>query len=73
MQEWERGRRHHDGEDPGPAHPMVDALRNAKDLQAITRDHGTMMAAFVDEDAVIRGEMESPGPPVKEVRPGHYE
>ena len=52
---------------------MVDALRNAKDLQAITRDHGTMMAAFVDEDAVMRGEMESPGPHVTEVRPGHYE
>ncbi len=73
LHEWERGKRHHEGEDPGPAHPLVDALRNAKDLEAIMREHGTMMAAFVDEDAVMRGEMEEPGPPVKEVRPGHYE
>ena len=73
VHEWERGKRHHDGEDPGPAHPLLDALRNAKDLEAIVRVHGTMMRAFVDEDAVMRGEMERPGPPVKEVRPGHYE
>jgi len=37
---------------------MVDALRDAKDLEAIIKEHGTMMAAFVDEDAVIRGEVE---------------
>jgi hypothetical protein len=73
LHEWERGKRHHDGEDPGPAHPMVDALRDAKDLPAIVREHGTMMATFVDEDAVMRGEMERPGPTVTEVRPGHYE
>ena len=59
LHEYERGRRHHDDEEPGPAHPMVDALSNAKDLKGIMREHGTMMAAFVDEDAVIRGEMES--------------
>jgi hypothetical protein len=52
---------------------MVGALRDAKDLQAIVRENGTMMAAFVDEAAVMRGEMEKPGPPVKEVRPGQYE
>ena len=62
-----------DGEDPGPAHPMVNALRNARDLEAIMKEHGTMMAAFVDEDAVMRGEMEAPGPPVREVSPGRYE
>jgi hypothetical protein len=73
LHEWERGKRHHEGEDPGPAHPLVDALTNAKDLQAITREYGMMMAAFADEDAIMRGEAESPGPPVKEVRPGHYE
>jgi hypothetical protein len=73
MHEYERGRRHHDGEDPGPAHPMVDALRDAKDLQAIMREHGTMMAAFVDEDAVMRGEREQPGPPARETSPGVYE
>lgn len=73
LHEYERGRRHHDGEDPGPAHPMVGALRDAKDLEAIMKEHGTMMGAFVDEDAIMRGEAESPGPPVEEVRPGHYE
>jgi hypothetical protein len=36
-------------------------------------EQGTMLAHFVGEDAIIRGEMERPGPPVKEVRPGHYE
>jgi hypothetical protein len=73
LHEYERGRRHLNGEDPGPAHPMVDALSKAKNLEAIMREHGTMMGAFVDEDAIMRGEMERPGPPVKEVRPGHYE
>jgi hypothetical protein len=73
MHEYERGKRHHEGEDPGPAHPMVDALRDAKDIKAIMSEHGTMMGAFVDEDAVMRGEAERPGPPVREVRPGHYE
>ena len=71
--EWERGKRHHAGEDPGPAHPLVGALRNAKNLEAIMREHGTRMGAFVDEDEVMRGERERPGPPVKEVRPGLYE
>jgi len=71
--EYERGRRHYDGEDPGPAHPMLGALRNAKDLEAIVKEHGEMMRAFVDEDNVMRGEAESPGPSVKEVRPGYYE
>jgi hypothetical protein len=73
MHEYERGKRHHDGEDPGPAHPMVDALRDARDLEAIMREHGTMMAAFVDEDAVVRGEVERTGPPVRETSPGVYE
>ncbi len=73
LHEWERGKRHHEGEDPGPAHPMVDALRDAKDIKAIMKAHGTMMGAFVGEDAIMRAEMERPGPPVKEARPGHYE
>ena len=73
MFEWERGRRHHAGEDPGPAHPLVGALRNARDIEAIMREHGTMMGAFVDEDQVMRGERERPGSPVKETRPGLYE
>ena len=73
MHEWERGRRHHAGEDPGPPHPMVGALRNAKNLEAIMREHGTMMGAFADEDEEMRGERERPGPPVKETHPCLYE
>jgi hypothetical protein len=73
LHEWERGKRHHDGEDPGPAHPMVDALRDAKDLEAIMKAHGTMMGAFMGEDAIMRGERQRPGPPVRETSPGVYE
>jgi len=73
IHEWERGKRYYEGQDPGPAHPMVDALRDAKDLEAIVKEHGTMLGAFVGEDQAMRGEAEWPGPPVKEVRPGHYE
>ena len=71
--EHERGRRHDAGEDPGPAHPMVEALHKAKNLQAVMQEHGTMMGFFVGEDEIMRGERERPGPPVKEVGPGRYE
>jgi hypothetical protein len=73
MHESERWRRNFHGEEPGPAHPLVEALRKAKNLEALVAEQGTMLAHFVGEDAIIRGEMERPGPPVKEVRPGHYE
>lgn len=65
LHEYNRGKRHYDDEDPGPAHPLVEALRNAKDLQGVIAEHGTIMGHFVGEDAIIRGEMERPGPPVK--------
>jgi len=73
MHEYERGRRHHDGEDPGPPHPLVEALRQATNLDELVRDQGTMLYHFLGEDAIIRGEMERPGPPVREVSPGRYE
>ena len=73
LHEYERGRRHHEGEDPGPAHPMIDALRNAKDLEALMPGHGTILGALVAEDTVYRGERERPRPPVREVGSGHYE
>jgi hypothetical protein len=37
------------------------------------REYGTLLGCFVDEDAIMRGEMERPGPPVKETSPGVYE
>jgi hypothetical protein len=73
LHEFERGSKHINGEDPGPAHPLVEALRKAKDLEAVVADHGTFLGALVGEDAIMRGEMERSGPPVREVRLGHYE
>jgi hypothetical protein len=71
MHEFDRGTKHIRGEDP--AHPLVEALRKAKDLEAIVSEHGTLLGALVGEGEVMRGEAERLGPPVKEVRPGHYE
>ena len=73
MHEWDRGGLHLDGEDPGPAHPMIEALRQAKDLEAVVREHGTLLGELVGEDAIIRGEAERPGPPVRETSAGVYE
>ncbi len=73
LHEMDRGGRQEAGEDPGPAHPLVEALRGAENLEGLTRQYGTLVAAWVDEDAVIRGEMERSGPPVRETSPGVYE
>ncbi len=73
--EFERGRRHFNGEDPGPAHPVIEALRKAEDgeLARLISEHGTMVGTMVAEDSIIRGERERPGPPVTERSPGVYE
>jgi hypothetical protein len=42
-------------------------------LKGIVAEHGTLLGALVGEDQVMSGEAERQGPPVKEVRPGHYE
>ncbi len=67
MHEAERGRRHYFGEDPGPAHPFIEALRNAREgeLERLVPTEGTFLALLVGEDEIIRGERERPGPPVK--------
>jgi hypothetical protein len=64
-----------DGEDPGPAHPFVEALRNAApgEVERLVPTQGTMILHFLGEDAIMRGEMERPGPPVRETSPGVYE
>lgn len=64
MHETERSGRHFDGEDPGPAHPFVVALRTATNLEALMSEHGTMLGFWVGEDAIARGLAERPGPPV---------
>jgi hypothetical protein len=73
--EFERGRRHENGEDPGPPHPVIEALRQAEDgeLARLISTHGTMVGILVAEDAIISGERERPGPPVTERSPGIYE
>jgi hypothetical protein len=75
LYEYERGRRHYDGEDPGPAHPMVEALRGAAEgeVERLVPTQGTLITAWLGEDAIVRGEMERPGPPVVETSPGVYE
>jgi len=75
VHEFERGRRHSSGEDPGPAHPVIEALRQAEDgeLARLVDEYGTMVGILVAEDAIIRGERERPGPPVTETAPGVYE
>ena len=67
LHEYERGARHFDGEDPGPAHPMIEALRNAAEgeVERLTPTLGTLILNWLGEDEVIRGERERPGPPVK--------
>jgi len=75
MHEYERGRRSDAGEDPGPAHPFVEALRNAKpgEVDRLVPTQGTMITLWLGEDEIIRGERERRGPPVTERSPGVYE
>ena len=75
VHEFERGGRHYVGDDPGPAHPLVEALRDAApgELERLIPVHGTIIGLFVGEDEIIRGERDRPGPPVRETSPGVYE
>ena len=75
LHESERGRRHYFGEEPGPAHPMIEALRKVSDeeMARILSQHGTLVGMMVGEDQIMRGERERPGPPVRETSPGVYE
>ncbi len=72
IQEYQRGRRHFDGEEPGPAHPFVEALRNAApgEVERLVPTQGTIITLWLGEDAVIRGLRERPGPPATEPAPG---
>ena len=67
VHEFERDRRHYFGEKPGPAHPMIEALRKVSDeeMARVIREHGMLLGHLVGEDANIRGEIERPGPPAK--------
>lgn len=65
LHEPERGGRHFDGEDSGPAHPFVVALRTATNLEALMSEQGTMFGFWVGEDEIVRGLRERSGPPVR--------
>ncbi len=75
LHETARGRRSYFGEDLGPAHPMIEALRKVSDaeLRRVMSEHGTMLGQLVGEDMIMRGERERPGRPVRETSPGVYE
>ena len=75
LHEYDRGKRHFDGEDSGPTHPFVKALRNAApgEVERLVPREGTCILHFLGEDAIMRGERERPGPADRETSPGVYE
>jgi hypothetical protein len=75
LHEYERGNRHFDGKEPGPAHPFVEALRDAAEGEAerLASTQGTMILFWLGEDEIVRGVRERPGPRVRETSPGVYE
>lgn len=75
LDEFERGGRHYEGEDPGPAHPFTEALRDAApgEVERLVPMHGTIISFWLGEDQILRGERARPGTPTRGVRPGVYE
>jgi hypothetical protein len=75
IHEYQRGRRHSSGEDPGPAHPFLEALRQAApgEVERLVPTQGTCLLLWLGEDEIVRGLRERPGPPVVETAPGVYE
>jgi hypothetical protein len=63
--EFERGRRHFEGLDPGPAHPFLVALRNAApgEIERMVKTQGTILTLWLGEDEIVRGLRERTGPP----------
>jgi hypothetical protein len=75
LHEFDRGKRHSEGEDPGPAHPFVEALRNAApgEVEHLVPTQGTAILLFSGEDEIMCGGRRRPRPPVRESSPGVYE
>jgi hypothetical protein len=73
--EWDRGRRHYFGEEPGPPHPIIEALRKVSDeeLLRILSENGMLLEHLVAQDRIMREKAERPGQPVRESEPGVYE
>jgi hypothetical protein len=75
LHEYERGCLHLDGNDPGPAHPFVEALRYAAEggVEHLVSTQGTIIQLLLGEDETVRESRERPGPTVLETSPGAYE
>jgi transposase len=60
VHESARGRRHYFWEEPGPAHPIIEALRNVSDeeLSRVFSENGMLLQHLFAEDQIIRGERE---------------
>ena len=56
VHEFARDRRTWNGEEPGPAHPIIEALRHVseEELQRVIREQGTMLGHLVTEDERIQ-------------------
>lgn len=57
--EYARCQRYWVGEDPGPPHPIIEALRNVSEdeMQCVISEHGTMLGHFAYEDErILNGE-----------------
>ncbi len=61
--ELDRLRRHHDGEDSGPVHPFIVALRTATNLDAMMAEQGTFIGTLLGEDGTMRGVRGRPSHP----------
>lgn len=68
VHEFARGRRAWDGKEPGPAHPIIEALRNVSEdeLQRVIREQGTMLGHQVGEDERMRTGRRGPIPDLSE-------
>jgi hypothetical protein len=75
VHEADRWRRHYDGLEPGPAHPFVEALRNAAPgfIESMALSPAHVYRLWLDQEAIYRGEREGSGPQVRVTRPGLYE
>ncbi len=65
VHEFARDRRAWNGEDSGPAHPIIEALRHVleEELQRVIREQGTLLGHLVTEDERIQ----SGGGPIKDL------
>jgi hypothetical protein len=55
VHEWARGRRHYLGEEPGPPHPIIEALRKVSDeaLRRILSENGMFLEHIVAQDRIM--------------------